>query len=64
MRTFILTKLTQVSAWMGLLVVVGAFFFPRTFLVFVGLVLLLNDDTWLQSKFKFMRDELEKRWKV
>lgn len=63
MRTWLLKKLTQVSAWVGLFVIVSALIFPRTVEIFLGLLLLLNDDAWLQSKFSFLRGEIEKRWK-
>lgn len=63
-RTWLLMKLTQLSAWMGLIVIFGAMILPRTFLVFIGLVLLLNDDTWLQSRFSTLKAELAKRWKA
>lgn len=63
-RTWALMKLTQISAWMGLIVVLGAMMLPRTFLVFIGIILLLNDDTWLQVKFSTLKSELAKRWKA
>lgn len=63
-RTWALLKLTQLSAWASIFLIFLGPFMPKIVLICVGAVLLLNDDGWLQSRFKFLRDELEKRWKA
>lgn len=61
-RNFVITKLTQSSAWLGLAVIIGALFLPRTWELFVGLLLILNDDKKLEGLFQGWRAQLEKWW--
>lgn len=49
MKKYILSQLTQVSAWIGILIVLGAFFAPRSYIVFFGIALALTDDAALKA---------------
>lgn len=61
-KTYIIAKLTQSSAWIGLTLVLGSFILPRTFIMFFGVLLILNDDAKLQSLFAKLRANIEKWW--
>ena len=45
----ILARLLQVSTWVGIALIVSAFLAPRSFIVFLGLVLMFTDDETLKS---------------
>jgi len=49
---------------MGIGIILGAFIFPRSVIVFMGVILLLNDDEWLRNKFAFMKKQIEALWKA
>lgn len=61
-RDYVISKLSQSSAWIGLALVLGSFILPRTFILFIGILLILNDDAKLQSTFAKLRANLEKWW--
>lgn len=50
-RAWLLSKFTQLSAWVGLIIIIGTFIFPRQILVFFGVLLMLNDDQWWKVRF-------------
>lgn len=62
MRNYILNKLTQVSAWMGIIIFLGAFMLPKTIIAFIGILLILNDDAKLQSLSRDLKAQVEKWW--
>lgn len=49
MKKYILAQLSQVSAWIGLLVILSAFFASRTTIALFGLILILTDDEALKG---------------
>lgn len=61
-RNYVISKLSQSSSWIGLALLLGSFVLPRTFIMFVGILLILNDDAKLQSTFAKLRTNLEKWW--
>lgn len=61
MKTWLKNQTKEITAWTGLVLILGAFFFPRTFFVFIGIALIAIDDKkaaswvarispWAQSK--------------
>lgn len=50
-KSFIVSKLTQLSAWLGLITILGAFAFPRSWIVLLGAIMILTDDAKLQQFF-------------
>lgn len=62
MRDWIINKLTQSSAWLGIAVIIGGLLLPRTWEMFLGLLLILNDDAKLSNLFKGLRIKLEQAW--
>ncbi len=53
MKNWLKQQLTEISAWAGFLMIVGAFLFPRSVFIFLGLVLIAVDDEiaakWLKN---------------
>lgn len=50
-KAFIVNKLTQLSAWLGVIIMLGAFVFPRSWIILLGAVLVFTDDVKLQKFF-------------
>lgn len=63
MRTYIINQLTQSSTWYGLIIIMSAIFFPKTWIAVVGLLILITDDTKINKFFLDSRKDLEKWWK-
>jgi hypothetical protein len=70
MKKYIFNQLTQVSAWIGFLLVVCALVAPRGYLAILGVVLMLtHDDTlknwviahapWLQARYNDIEKAFE-----
>ncbi len=49
MKKYLLTQLTQVSAWIGVFIIIGAFLAPREYIAIFGLLLILTDDEALKG---------------
>ena len=49
MKKYLLAQLRQVSAWIGLLIILSAFFASRTTIVIFGALLILTDDEALKG---------------
>ena len=62
-RNFIISRLTQLTSWFGIAIIVGAFLAPPLFIAFFGVILILNDDAWFSSKFVHLRNWLERNWR-
>lgn len=63
-RTFIITQLTQLSTWLGALIILFALFTPPTWIVVLGISIMITDDTRLQAFFTTMRKSIEEAWPV
>lgn len=44
MKKWFLLQLTETTAWIGLFVILAALFLPRSYIVFLGIVLIAVDD--------------------
>ena len=62
-KVWAMEKLKQTSAWVGVGVIVAAFFLPRSFIMLFGAILILNDDEKLKAWAAKAWSELEKNWK-
>lgn len=66
-KSFIINKLTQLSAWLGVITIFGAFVFPRSWIVLLGVIMILTDDMKLQKFFAKwspkIKDSLDKYYK-
>lgn len=49
MKKYILSQLTQVSTWIGIVVFLAAFCAPREYIAFLGIALVLTHDEWLKN---------------
>lgn len=49
MKKYLIAQLSQVSAWIGFLLILSAFIAPRYMMVLFGLALILTDDEALKS---------------
>jgi hypothetical protein len=49
MKKYLLAQLTQVSAWIGLIIIIAAFIAPREWIAVGGLALILTDDEALKG---------------
>lgn len=48
---YIINQLTQMSAWIGVGVILSAMFLPRSFIICFGIALIIIPDNKLQKKF-------------
>jgi len=49
LKNYIINKLTQLSAWIGLFIIIAAFFLPSAWIALAGVLLILTDDDKLQK---------------
>ncbi len=49
MKKYLIAQLSQVSAWIGVLVVIGAFIAPREYIAIFGIALILTHDEALKN---------------
>ena len=49
MKKYLLAQLSQVSAWIGFLIILSAFFASRTTILVFGVLLILTDDAALKG---------------
>ena len=49
MKKYILNLLTQISAWIGIAIIIAAFFAPREYIVFLGIALIFTHDESLKN---------------
>lgn len=62
-RNYVINQLTQSSTWIGLAIIIADLIFPRSFIMFLGLLLLINDDARLKGFFSTLKTDIEKWWK-
>lgn len=63
MRTYIINQLTQASTWYGLIIILAALLFPKSWIFVIGLLVLVTDDTKINKFFLEFRKDLELWWK-
>lgn len=49
MKKWFFLQLTEVSAWLGLIIILSAFFAPREYIAILGVVLIATDDEALKA---------------
>lgn len=49
MKKYLLGRLIEPSTWVGIGVILGALFFPRWFIILLGVLLIVSGDTWLKN---------------
>lgn len=49
MKKYLLNQLTSVSAWIGAILVLAAFAFPRDYIAIIGLALIMVPDATLRN---------------
>lgn len=61
MKKWFVAQLTQITAWLGVFLMVAALFdFPNLVVFVTGLALLLTDDVWFQKKMTEWSPALKK----
>lgn len=63
MRNFIISQLTQMTTWLGLLFILAGVFLPHAWIIVLGLLIVVTDDKRFQRFFDTMRQALEEVWK-
>ncbi|MCE2717132.1 MAG: hypothetical protein LW696_07660 [Alphaproteobacteria bacterium] len=48
---YIISQLTKVTAWLGAFTIIAAFFLPRSFIVVLGLLMIVVPDEKFQKLF-------------
>lgn len=61
-RTFVIDQLTQLSTWLGALIILFALVTPPSWVVVLGIAILITDDTRLRNFFTVMKKSLEEWW--
>lgn len=51
MKSWLKQQLTELSAWAGFLMIIGAYLFPPTVFVVIGILLIASDDTKAKEFF-------------
>lgn len=63
MKNWLKNKLTGLAFWSGILMIVGAFLFPKHLFIYIGIVLIVVDDsiisTWLKKISPQLSDWLD-----
>lgn len=49
MKKWFLLQLTEVSAWIGFIIIVAAFMAPREYIAILGAILIATDDEALKA---------------
>ena len=49
MKKWFLLQLTEVTAWIGFILILSAFFAPREYIAILGVVLIATDDEALKA---------------
>lgn len=49
MKKYILNQLTQISSWIGLILIFAALLAPRDWIAILGIVMFFSNDTWLKN---------------
>lgn len=62
-RTFIISRLTQLSSWFGLSIIAMAFLVPPVFIALFGGFLIINNDAWFSSRLVHVRSWMERKWR-
>ena len=52
MKSWLKQQLTELSAWAGFLMIVGAYLFPPTLFVVIGILLIASDDVKAKAFFE------------
>lgn len=60
MSKYLLSRLFESSTWIGMAVIIGAFFAPRWFIIFLGLMLIFTGDSWLKRWVSKVAPEIVK----
>ena len=60
MKTWFNQQLTELSAWAGFLMIIGAYLFPPTVFVIIGILLIASDDAKATEFFKKLGGKLTK----
>lgn len=60
MKNYIIKQLTQTSAWIGLILVIGAVVMPRSWILFMGLILIITDDKNMAAFFARLSPSMKK----
>lgn len=63
MRAFVISQLTMMSTWFGIILILVALLLPRDYVIILGIAVLLTDDAHLQKMFGNIRKLLESWWK-
>ena len=67
MKNWLKQQVTEITAWAGAAVIIGAFFLPRSFLVVLGIILIATDDKkaaeWVAKKAPGLAKAIES-WKA
>lgn len=50
-KRYIINQMTELSAWIGAMVILSALFLPRSCIIFLGIALIVTDDNWLRERF-------------
>jgi len=63
MKKYLISQLTQISAWIGLLLVVSAFLVPRSWILVFGILLIITDDEalkgWVAKRAPWLTKKIE-----
>lgn len=46
---YLLSRLIEPSTWVGIAIIIGAFFAPRWFIILMGVILIFTGDAWLKA---------------
>ena len=60
MKKWIKQQLTELSAWAGIIMILGAYFFPPTAFVIIGILLIASDDEKATAFFNKVVDKISK----
>lgn len=60
MKKWFLLQLTEMSAWIGFIIIIAAFIVPREYIALLGVLLIATDDDALKARVAKMSPGLAK----
>lgn len=67
MKDWLKKQATELTAWIGAFLIVGAFFLPRSAFIIIGIILIATDDkkasAWISEKAPWAQKKIDESFK-
>ncbi len=63
MKNWLKQQATELTAWIGLFMIVGAFFLPNSAFIIIGIILIATDDkkasAWIAARAPWVQNKID-----